>query len=107
MSRQFCTPSSQISLTPSGQAAHADWGSVLSPQALTVNTNPNSNPRMIFVCAIALLPLRLVKATEADALGRADVSQGFSAASREPRPDSVIRQPYLYLRRRGEVRVLS
>ncbi len=78
MSRQFCTPCTQISLTSAGQAEHTDSASVLSPQALTANPNPSINPRMIFVWPIALLPLGLVEDSEPHTRGDANGSQAFS-----------------------------
>ncbi len=78
MSRQFCTPCTQISLTSAGQAEHTDSAFVLSPQAPTANPNPSSNPRMIFVCPIALLPVGLVEASEPHPRGDAKGSQTFS-----------------------------
>jgi hypothetical protein len=85
-----------MSLAAAGQEEHADLASVLSPQALTANPNPSSNPRMIFVCPIALLRLGLVKASEPNTRGDADGSQAFSDDS--TRQSTRSKSPGLYAR---------
>ena len=49
------------------------------------NPNPSSNPRMIFVCPMALLRLRLVKASETNTRGDTDGSHVFSDDANNPK----------------------